>query len=68
MNSTKQRQYARLTEQLAFLQNNLEKTTEHVNVMSSQCNKNIVNQLGKVHTSWLIGSDRYFQDKLNREK
>ncbi|EDO19611.1 hypothetical protein Kpol_1018p149 [Vanderwaltozyma polyspora DSM 70294] len=65
MNSTKQRQYARLAEQLELLQHNLLNTTEHLDVMSRQCNNNIVDQLGKVSASWFIGSDRYFQDKLN---
>ncbi|CCE64119.1 hypothetical protein TPHA_0G02810 [Tetrapisispora phaffii CBS 4417] len=64
MNDTKQRQYSRLAEQLSQLQDNLEEATQHLDTMSKQCNTNIINQLGKLHASWLMGSDLYFQDKV----
>lgn len=63
MNSTKQRQYSHLAGQLKELERNLEETTKHLEVMSKQCNENIV-QLGKVHASWLIGSSRCFEEQM----
>ncbi|CCD25013.1 Hsk3p NDAI_0E01970 [Naumovozyma dairenensis CBS 421] len=64
MNPTKQRQYAHLAQQLKLLNQNLEKTTEELNIMSSQCNKNIVGQIGKIHSSWFIASNRYFEKEM----
>lgn len=64
MNTTKQRQYAHLAEQLKELDQNLKVTTKHLEVTSKQCNENIVGQLGKVHASWLIGSSRCFEEQM----
>ncbi|CCC66981.1 hypothetical protein NCAS_0A04230 [Naumovozyma castellii] len=64
MNSTKQRQYVHLSQQLKLLNKNLEKTTSELQVMSSQCNKNIVGQIGKIHSSWFIASNRYFEKEM----
>lgn len=63
-NSTKQRQYSHMAQQLQLLQSNLLETTHQLEVMSQQCNKNIVGQLGKVHASWFIGSNRFFEEEM----
>lgn len=64
MNNTKQRQYAHLAQQLEELNQNLKETTRHLDTMSKQCNENLVGQLGKVNSSWLIGSSRCFEDQM----
>lgn len=63
-NSTKQRQYAHMAQQLELLQSNLAETSRQLEVMSRQCNKNIVGQLGKVHASWFMASNRHFEEEM----
>lgn len=53
-----------MAQQLQLLQSNLLETTHQLEVMSQQCNKNIVGQLGKVHASWFIGSNRFFEEEM----
>lgn len=68
-NPTKRMQYAHMAKQLRILQTNLLETTLHLEKMSEQCNKSLVGQLGKVHASWFIGSNRYFEEEmLGRQK
>ena len=74
MESNKQRQYAYLAKQLRQLHANLQITQQEMETMSSQCNKNLIGQLGKVNSSWFIASNRYlvhelFQnDRANEDK
>lgn len=63
-NPNKERQYAHMAQQLQLLQSNLVKTAGQLEIMSRQCNKNLVGQLGKVHASWFIGSNRYFEEEM----
>lgn len=63
-NSTKERQYAQIAQQLQILQSNLAETSRQLEVMSKQCNKNIVGQLGRVHASWFIASNRHFEEEM----
>ena len=64
MNANKQRQYNQLAHELRELQTNLEETTKQLDIMSKQCNENLVGQLGKVHGSWLIGSYIYYMEQM----
>lgn len=64
MDSSKQRQYAYLAEQLAQLHQNLEVTKCEMATMSQQCNKNLIGQLGKVNASWFIASNKYLVHEL----
>ncbi|CAR29926.1 hypothetical protein ZYGR_0AD06170 [Zygosaccharomyces rouxii] len=63
-NSTKERQYAHMAQQLQVLQANLAETSRQLEVMSRQCNKNIVGQLGRVHASWFMASNRHFEEEM----
>ncbi|QLG72579.1 hypothetical protein HG535_0D02870 [Zygotorulaspora mrakii] len=63
-NSTKRIQYAHMAKQLESLHSNLLETTRQLERMSEQCNKSVVDQLGKVHASWFIGSNRYFEEEM----
>lgn len=63
-NPSKDRQYAHMAQQLQLLQANLVKTSEQLEIMSRQCNKNLIGQLGKVHASWFIGSNRFFEEEM----
>lgn len=64
MESSKQRQYTYLAEQLAQLHQNLEVTKTEMATMSKQCNKNLIGQLGKVNASWFIASNKYLVHEL----
>ncbi|AQZ16141.1 HSK3 (YKL138C-A) [Zygosaccharomyces parabailii] len=63
-NSTKERQYAHMAHQLQLLQSNLAETSRQLEVMSRQCNENIVGQLGKIHASWFMASNRHFEEEM----
>ncbi|GAV56316.1 hypothetical protein ZYGR_0BB00930 [Zygosaccharomyces rouxii] len=63
-NPTKERQYAHMAQQLQVLQANLTETSRQLEVMSRQCNKNIVGQLGRVHASWFMASNRHFEEEM----
>lgn len=64
MNANKQRQYNQLAHELRELHSNLQETTKQLDIMSKQCNENLVGQLGKVHGSWLIGSYIYYMEQM----
>lgn len=63
-NTTKERQYAHMSQQLQLLQANLTDSSNQLEAMSRQCNKNIVGQLGKVHASWFMASNRHFEEEM----
>ncbi|CCF57939.1 hypothetical protein KAFR_0D02910 [Kazachstania africana CBS 2517] len=68
MNNSKKRQYAYLAQQLQQLQTNLQTTKDEMSVLSSQCNKNIVGQLGKINASWFVASNRWLENEIYKEK
>lgn len=63
-NPTKERLYAHMAQHLQVLQANLVETSRQLELMSEQCNKNIVGQLGRVHASWFMASNRHFEEEM----
>ncbi|CAL9728403.1 DASH complex subunit Hsk3p [Monosporozyma unispora] len=66
--SSKDRQYMYLAQQLQTLQENLQTSREELNTMSLQCNEHVVNQLGRIHTSWLKSTNQWLGNELSKKK
>lgn len=66
--SSKDTQYVYLAQQLQSLQENLQTTRNELNTMSLQCNQHVVNQLGRIHTSWLKSTNQWLETELSKKK
>lgn len=62
------RQYSYLAQQLLQLQDQLTVTSREISVMSKQCDQQIVGELGKIHSSWFIGTNQWLQNSLSNKK
>ncbi|CCK68277.1 Hsk3p KNAG_0A06150 [Huiozyma naganishii CBS 8797] len=67
MDSQKERQYTYLANQLQSLQSNLQTTRDELEMLSLQCDKNLVGQLGKINASWFLSTNQWLGKQL-REK
>lgn len=66
--SSKDRQYLYLAQQLQTLQENLQITKKELNTLSEQCDQHVVNQLGRIHTSWLKSTNQWLGVELSKKK
>lgn len=64
MNKIKESQYHKLSQQLETLHKNLEISANQLEIMSNQCNDDLVNKLGRIQSSWFMGSNRTFERRM----